>query len=520
MDIDFLVRDKNYEEYKDYIKVNVPSSFVTREMKSPGEGSGEAKLYLGKQNDRLNQFFQWEETRDEEKQFKFCLSKSNLLEYMQNVKIEYIYHKFNEYVNANRDYWNEMYQKISSMNEQEFNFYLKLKPHGRRYYIQIDQEDKPAKKIFNNTFRKILVPKLTNIYLIKDREAGEGTFNILVDVNYDFSSTDSHGEESVEDIELPSAENIELPYNRILFGAPGTGKSYLLNEDRKSYFPTENSYERVTFHPAYSYAQFFGSYKPVSDGHEIFYQFVLGPFLRMLLKSLSDPEHNYLLIIEEINRADVAAVFGDTFQLLDRTNGKSDYKIDISEDLQRYIEDDALHVKFEINWDTLKDSLSAGKLYLPSNFYLWATMNSADQGVMPLDTAFKRRWTFQYIGINDGEENADFETPASSDTGNGLSKYRWQNIRHLINDCLENIPDIAEDRWLGPFFLKAEDFASENIFEERFQSKVLMYLYQDIAKYSNPGDLFSKSYTSYSQLCEDFKKDGMNIFAINQKDEA
>lgn len=314
----------------------------------------------------------------------------------------------------------------------------------------------------------------------------------------------NEAEGSVENIKISIvSKKINKPYNRILFGAPGTGKSFELGEEQKEYFDAAH-FERVTFHPAYSYAQFFGSYKPVSDGHDIRYEFVCGPFLRVLLAALKNPSENYLLIIEEINRADVAAVFGDVFQLLDRNNGESEYRIDIPEDLKRYLKDSA---EYKV---LLDGALQDGKLYLPKNFYLWATMNSADQGVMPLDTAFKRRWNFEYLSINNNQSKADYHTPEAED---GTVHYNWLVIRDIINERLKQIEDIAEDRWLGPFFLHEDDFASEERFAQVFKSKVLMYLYQDIAKYAGQGGIFRERYTSYNKLCEDFDTDGMKIFA-------
>ena len=310
---------------------------------------------------------------------------------------------------------------------------------------------------------------------------------------------------------------INKAYNRIIFGAPGTGKSYQLNQEQELFFPSDFSYERVTFHPAYSYAQFFGSYKPFSSGTDISYRFVPGPFLRVLLKALMNPDKNYLLIIEEINRADVAAVFGDVFQLLDRTNGNSTYTIDIPEELKQYLHDSDIYQSLLENTSACSGALFSGKLYIPANMYLWATMNSADQGVVPLDTAFKRRWQFEYIDIDNKKENALFQTPVEA-TGDGTSRYKWQEIRNRINGCLKNAGDITEDRWLGPFFLCKEDFSSEEHFRDVFKSKVLMYLFQDVAKYAEPGTIFTDDYASYGEVCKAFDMYDMDIFVHPDKD--
>lgn len=319
-----------------------------------------------------------------------------------------------------------------------------------------------------------------------------------------------------------TAERLPLPFNRILFGAPGTGKSFQLKQDQQAYFPDEAQFERVTFHPAYSYAQFFGTYKPVSEGEDLFYRFVPGPLLHMLLRALLHPDRNYLLIIEEINRADVAAVFGDVFQLLDRdAEGRSEYDIDIPEDLRRYLHDHHEKVNGQDTYvyhGLLQGALAAGKLYLPANLYLWATMNSADQGVMPLDTAFKRRWQFTYIGVDDKQEEADFGPFALADGG-----YKWLEARARVNRRLKAVGDITEDRLLGPFFLRAANAVDPQNpddpakFIELFKSKVLMYLYQDVAKYAG-GEIFDQQYATYSELCAAFDARGMAIFPAGQED--
>ena len=161
--------------------------------------------------------------------------------------------------------------------------------------------------------------------------------------------------------------------NRIVFGAPGTGKSYKLKKDSEKLLKNNNgTFERVTFHPDYSYSQFVGTYKPVTDSSgEISYKFVPGPFMRVYVKAIKNPNKPYLLLIEEINRAKVASVFGDVFQLLDRDEeGVSEYDIQTSEDVKKYLIEE------------LGEGIaSCDKMKIPSNMFIWATMNSADQGV-------------------------------------------------------------------------------------------------------------------------------------------
>lgn len=300
--------------------------------------------------------------------------------------------------------------------------------------------------------------------------------------------------------------------NRIIFGAPGTGKSFLLNEDRKVLLGEENEkdYERVTFHPDYSYASFVGTYKPVmvknADGRkEISYEFTPGPFLRVLVKALKNAITNeaklYLLIIEEINRANVAAVFGDVFQLLDRdADGVSEFAIATSEDLRVYLAKE-LGV----------DECEVESIKLPGNMFIWATMNSADQGVYPMDTAFKRRWEFEYLSIDAKEEAiVDWQfKDARSD-----AMYSWNNLRKAINDKLIELK-VNEDKLLGPFFLKKTDFDSYDKFKAVFSSKVLMYLFEDAARHRR-SELFKgcgdKDCNIFSRICDKFGEQGVEIF--------
>ena len=407
-------------------------------------------------------------------------------------------------------------------------------------------------------------------------------------------------------------KNEDCPRNRIIFGAPGTGKSFLINEELiellKKYSVGNDNYERVTFHPDYSYANFVGTYKPVTvenhthhsvddntrkvleilndksivpqtkynsiyetlkshgvkdatripillgiigigenefvgkmqdgteaptkptDSTEVFrkhgvalekyvqlktietktseisYEYVPGPFMRMYVKALKntmDVENStdnwkpFLLIIEEINRANVAAVFGDVFQLLDRKNNVSEYPIQASEDIKKYLAK-----------ELGGDPEDYAKIKIPDNLFIWATMNSADQGVFPIDTAFKRRWDFTYLGIND----KDGEISNLSVEINGKTIY-WNALRKAINDYLAKI-GINEDKQLGPFFLKKDVIGDGKKFCEVFKHKIIMYLFEDAAKQKR-ASVFSgleREKLRYSKICEEFDKRGIEIF--------
>lgn len=305
----------------------------------------------------------------------------------------------------------------------------------------------------------------------------------------------------------------DKPHQRIFFGAPGTGKSYKLNQDANQYFG--NNFKRVTFHPNYMYSNFVGQYKPypVEDNPEkITYKFVPGVLIRQIVEAFENPDKNYLVIIEEINRANVAAVFGDLFQLLDRSNdGESEYSIAITKELQDYFENEGF-VKSPL-LEEIKNKLNDfTELYLPHNLYIWATMNSADQGVMPMDTAFKRRWEFTYLGVNDAADNNAAEFEKYVFEVNGV-KYNWDMYRRGINDRLSKL-NIPEDKLLGPYFLSKNILNNENksYIADVLKNKVLMYLYEDAGR-AFRGRLFREgSYNTYSQLCAEFCKDPLSIF--------
>lgn len=321
---------------------------------------------------------------------------------------------------------------------------------------------------------------------------------------------DENNEGGLSDIRgIPKNEvPANLPLNRILYGAPGTGKSHKLDAEVSAYFGAGPLHERVTFHPDYTYGQFVGAYRPVPVYREssgslvaadrvtdagkyeplIDYKFVPGPFLRLLVLAMENPDHSFVLVIEELNRANAPAVFGEVFQLLDRdSQGLGKFQVMMPTEACDYLRSRGLPVSVR----------------LPANLYLWATMNSADQGVMPLDAAFKRRWTFEYVPLNESEAvTAGWSIHLKFLHGS----VPWNAFRSAINKHMRE-REIPEDRLLGPFFMRQEELQSE----QAFKNKLLLYLRDDVVRH-NPETLFRGASLSYGALVDAYDR-GDAIFA-------
>lgn len=273
-----------------------------------------------------------------------------------------------------------------------------------------------------------------------------------------------------------SPERLKTGANIMIYGAPGTGKSWFIKHELYK----NAVLKRTVFHPEYSYFDFVGTYKPVpvyiatenrilsSDGADaplpgspaINYGFVPGPFVDAVIDAFDDPTTEYCLVIEEINRASAAAVFGDMFQLLDRQeNRQSEFTITPQADLATYLR------------STGHEEL-ASSFYIPSNLSIAATMNNADLGVTYLDTAFKRRWSFTYIPI-DLAKNSNLQEHVSY---NGAT-YSLLEVITAINDKLYSLR-INEDRWIGPYFVSPQEVRARGVKEAL--KKIAMYLWDDV----------------------------------------
>ena len=306
------------------------------------------------------------------------------------------------------------------------------------------------------------------------------------------------------------AKKIKVPSNltlqQIYYGAPGTGKSKVIKD-----LTFGEDVIRTTFHPDSDYASFVGTYKPITEEvvlrdcngkkvideetgkvvkeDRISYKFIPQAFLEAYVnawKKLGSGKKQYL-IIEEINRGNCAQIFGDLFQLLDRNEyGFSDYPIVADKDMQKYLEKE-----FE-GWEiTNKDKINqlygeanmvslimkGERLVLPSNLYIWATMNTSDQSLFPIDSAFKRRWDWKYVPIREGR---DKETNAKLNwyINTGDKQYDWWSFISQVNKLIGSLTN-SEDKKLGYFFCKAKD---REIDADLFVSKVIFYLWNDVFK--------------------------------------
>ena len=269
--------------------------------------------------------------------------------------------------------------------------------------------------------------------------------------------------------------------NVIFYGAPGTGKSYKVRELIKG-----NRYVRTVFHPDLQNSDFFGCLKPRMNGTDVEYRFIPGPFMKAFALAIKEPDKPVYLVIEELNRAPAAAVFGDLFLLLDRgPDGLGEYDVDFpTEESGR--------------WLCEQEPVGQKKLQLPSNLFICATMNSADQGVYPIDTAFRRRWRHEYLPINYEDGTKGKVAYTAADLG-PKTEMNWQEFVKVLNEFLleSNELEIAEDRLLGQWFVKNYELDGKSIPE-----KVLVYLWDDLLRHEDRKLIFSNKIRTYGTLAK------------------
>ncbi len=277
------------------------------------------------------------------------------------------------------------------------------------------------------------------------------------------------------------------PLQQIFFGAPGTGKSYGINCNACI---TDGNSIRTTFHPDCDYSTFVGCYKPTVDeaSGDITYRFTPQAFTEAYVRAWSKLDEPFFLIIEEINRGNCAQIFGDVFQLLDRDDrGYSAYRITPDTDLRHYLEERLADA--DIDDAGIK---SGEKMQLPPNLHIWATMNTSDQSLFPIDSAFKRRWDWRYVPIDCTDRGHYIDCGESG-------RYVWASFVRQANERIEAVTQ-SEDKKLGYWFAARK--GHEAISADRFVSKVVFYLWNDVFRdcAGEAGSMFTGSCDSFHRF--------------------
>lgn len=323
----------------------------------------------------------------------------------------------------------------------------------------------------------------------------------------------------------PKATKLDESYEQIVFyGVPGSGKSYKIDNE-KTVGASEYQKQKVVFHPDYTNADFIGQIIPkmkeIGEGENkksvIEYSFKPGPFTTILRRALRDKENQYYLLIEEINRGNAAAIFGDLFQLLDRNDDGWSCSPVNNDDINFYIASeyefwdekysDSHTYSFEsVNHPDGTEPFSRNTgIQLPPNISIYATMNTNDQNVFSLDNAFNRRFLSEYISNKENSKNEAHRNQFNLKIGE--TGIYWGNFRNLINKEIIGSGFInAEDRQLGLFFVK-KSRGFDGITEKDFTDKVLKYLWHDVFKRDK--DIFNNSaemkIKSFEDLIDNFK---------------
>ena len=336
--------------------------------------------------------------------------------------------------------------------------------------------------------------------------------------------TGSNGEHQLFHVSRQANNDLKgYPLQQIFYGAPGTGKSHRIKEIIKEHGIDEKKQViRTTFHPDSDYSTFVGCYKPImksvpqtyvvegkekpvidiatsqqSKKDEIVYDYTPQAFVQAYTKAWANPGKSIILVIEEINRGNCAQIFGDIFQLLDRgDDGVSDYEIKPDKALENYLRDYFAAIE-DVE---IPEQIKIGEIMkLPANLFIWATMNTSDQSLFPIDSAFKRRWEWKYLPINNHEDK-NYKIKV------GGTKYDWWGFLSKINEVIGNTTS-SEDKKLGYFFAKANE--NGIVTAEQFVGKVLFYLWNDVFKnYGFDNQIFDKGDKKKFDFSDFFKQDG------------
>ncbi|TPH40221.1 McrB family protein [Helicobacter pylori] len=306
---------------------------------------------------------------------------------------------------------------------------------------------------------------------------------------------------SLSDNKIDESVRIDGGKNIILYGVPGSGKSYTLQRD---YCNDNSVVEKIVFHPDYSYSDFVGQIMPsVDDSGIVSYKFNPGPFTNILKKAYHNPQIKHVLVIDEINRGNAPAIFGEIFQLLDRLkHDKNGFKKGSSE--------------YAINNMDIANIVHSDKnasIRIPSNLWIIATMNTSDQNVFTLDTAFQRRFSMQLIENSFENVDDDFKNMKILDTD-----ITWQKFCTTINEKIAQNNDglsSMEDKRFGVYFVNIDDLKSK----ENFAHKVIKYLWDDVFKFDRNIIFDTTKFNTLEAVVKNFTKEkGRTQFDIFSDD--
>lgn len=429
-------------------------------------------------------------------------------------------------VNTITQIWNARKDVPKKNGEVDKRFYFNglLKDISYKDHAGVIQQDK-------FTIRNYLAGGYSDLHITK---AEDGIFDVRVENTTTYlNDGKENGLEEIEEVIKPI-----VSLQQIFYGAPGTGKSHTINEVTKG-----EDVIRTTFHPDTDYSGFVGAYKPTTSllpicnelgepmkianqalyKEQIVYEFVAQSFLQAYIAAWKkytvvgqDEPKKQFLVIEEINRGNCAQIFGDLFQLLDRNDhGFSEYPIKADADMKKQLQKvfngldipqkDSINAMYE-DRDVVKEVLDGDLLLLPNNLFIWATMNTSDQSLFPIDSAFKRRWDWTYIPISNTNKGWTINI--------GDTHYDWWQFVERINDLIGRTTN-SEDKKLGYFFCKAKD---GEISAETFVGKVIFYLWNDVFKdYDFCDQVFNDANGSKLTFDKFYTAEGNNSKVVKEK---
>lgn len=469
----------------EYFNWNLKDSAADSKLKLLKDGEvfgeekpgGEKRIHIGSSANRAKFDSFFFPTNEDKVLFEF--SKSDLLLYMIDARDEYMHPKQKYRLDISHFYDDLLKETLSIEAE---TLYVRFETNiDKRYYLARPKGDEFYTNY--NFISKICLPYVTEFVFIRAVDE-TGVYHFFLKPKFVKVSPSAEGIQA--DVVNKYKENTGSTSQKIYYGCPGTGKSFTIKLDtegengekviwynkatkedkacaRFEGTPSDdekksltNNIFRTTFHPDYDYATFVGCYKPVKNPDEgLDYKFVPQVFTNAYICALRHPEDPVYLIIEEINRGNCAQIFGDLFQLLDRTNGVSDYEIKPDTELAKYL---------------ASEGIPSETLCLPDNLHIYATMNTSDQSLFPMDSAFKRRWAMEYKPIDYNQKKASkFTFDIAGE------EHSWIKFLKKVNDLILDATD-SEDKQMGEFFIKG------NVTEKEFTNKVMFYLWNDVCK--------------------------------------